>query len=433
MGQHRTLLAAIVETRERSQDEEVDAFNAMAEQLREKNATLSNRTLRRWLAGEVQTRPRAPQCRVALALWGFPMDELLAPPGPVGVVEHRPGESVAAEALTVDRQVMMAARRAQEFTAAAEQGGIGAESLDELRDDVRDLAGAYLHDPVTSMIAPLAEVQDAVFARLEGRQRPAQAAELYLLAGVASALLAKASQDLGRSRDAMTQARTAYVCADNAGHSGLRAWARGLQSLITYWAGRPTEAARYAHLGAAELGDGSGSVAAWLPSLEARAWALAGGQAESRSAIGRAEDARARHVVDDLDEIGGLFSFPLAKQRYYAAGAWVHLPDGATRASQDATAALELYEQGEDRSYSDAAGARAELALSRVLDGEIEGAGEAIAPVLGLPPERRIAGILASVSRIDTALRRPAVASPASQSIRGAIEAFARVPVGELT
>jgi hypothetical protein len=44
----------------------------------------------------------------------------------------------------------------------------------------------------------------------------------------------------------MTQARTAYVCADNAGHDGLRAYVRGIQSLTAFWAGWPHEALRYA-------------------------------------------------------------------------------------------------------------------------------------------------------------------------------------------
>jgi hypothetical protein len=51
-------------------------------------------------------------------------------------------------------------------------------------------------------------------------------------------LLAKASHDLAEPYAAMAQARTAYLCADNTDHDGLRAWLRGLQSLIAYWAGR---------------------------------------------------------------------------------------------------------------------------------------------------------------------------------------------------
>lgn len=66
-------------------------------------------------------------------------------------------------------------------------------------------------------------------AEMEDKQKPTQTRDLYLLAGRVSGLLAKASQDLVRPHDAMTQARTMFVCADNADHHGLRAWARGLK------------------------------------------------------------------------------------------------------------------------------------------------------------------------------------------------------------
>jgi hypothetical protein len=444
MAARRTLLELLIHAREKTQAEEVVAFNATARAKGEKGAALAIRTLRRWMSGDVVTRPRAAQCRVAQALWGYPIDELLAPPKPGALLalkqagrelEDRSGGADAVDPMTVERQVTMSARRAQRFTAAAESGGIGRETLDELRDDVRDLANAYLQEPVTTLLGPLAETQEAVFGKLEVRQRPKEAADLYLLAGVVSALLAKVSQDLGRTREAMTQARAAYVCADNAGHIGLRAWSRGLQSLITYWSGRPTEAARYARLGAEELDHHAGSVATWLPALEARAWALAGSDAEAVGAIQRAEDARAAFAADDLDAIGGLFSFPVEKQQYYAAGAYVQLADGPARAEQEASAALELYDRGgEHLAYSDAAGTRAELALARVLGGEIEGAGESLAPVLNLPSEMRITGIVESTARVFHALRRPALhSSPATKTLRGQIEAFTRVPAAELT
>jgi hypothetical protein len=42
----------------------------------------------------------------------------------------------------------------------------------------------------------------------------------------------KASHDLADPHAAMLQARTAVLCADQADHDGLRAWLRGLQSLV---------------------------------------------------------------------------------------------------------------------------------------------------------------------------------------------------------
>ncbi|MGH4014892.1 MAG: hypothetical protein ACRDSL_13430 [Pseudonocardiaceae bacterium] len=65
-------------------------------------------------------------------------------------------------------------------------------------------------------------LRTAHFGLLEGRQRPEQTRDLYLIAGITCGLMAKASHDLGAAHDAMTQARTGYACADNAGHNGLR-------------------------------------------------------------------------------------------------------------------------------------------------------------------------------------------------------------------
>ncbi|MGH3977690.1 MAG: hypothetical protein ACRDRZ_01620 [Pseudonocardiaceae bacterium] len=74
--------------------------------------------------------------------------------------------------------------------------------------------------------------------------------------------MANASHDLGDTHAGMTQARAAYVCADNAGHDGLRAWVRGLQSLVAYWAGWPHEALRCTQLGAEAAARATGTAAA---------------------------------------------------------------------------------------------------------------------------------------------------------------------------
>jgi hypothetical protein len=103
----------------------------------------------------------------------------------------------------------------------------------------------------------------------------------------------------------------------------------------------------------------------------------------SRNALAQAFDRRGAHQPDDLDNIGGLLIFSPAKQRYYAAGTYVCLDGAQESAEREALSALDLFESGrpEDRSFSDEAGARAELALARVHSEQIVGAHEALAPV----------------------------------------------------
>ncbi|MEV4415194.1 hypothetical protein [Catellatospora sp. NPDC049609] len=153
-------------------------------------------------------------------------------------------------------------------------------TVERLRDDVEQLARRCLCDPVTELFGPLLEVQERVFSRLEHEPRPEQAEQLYLLAALVSGQLAKAHHDLGRSHQAMTLARMAFVCADNIGHTALRAWTRALQSQLAYWADRPQEAAAFADCGVALAGEHTGSVASQLACAQARA-------AASRSAAAR--------------------------------------------------------------------------------------------------------------------------------------------------
>jgi tetratricopeptide (TPR) repeat protein len=457
--QRLTLLAVLIGRDERTHNEIVEKFERCARD-NDEDATLSVRTLRRWLAGDVRTAPRPSQRRVARLFWGYSMFELLAPP-PAGlagisrtgelIIGHPIGASPRSDLAgscistdepsgstnTLERQVAMATRRAARFATFAEIDNVGPEAIAQIQDDVVHLANAYIHDPLAAIMGDLIEEQEIVFRLLEGKQKPTLSRDLYLLAGVVSGLIAKASQDLGRFQEAMTHARTLYVCADNADHHGLRAWARGLQSLIAYWAGRPHEALRYAQSGSEHAVTVTGSVAAWLPALEARAWALMGDRDEAGDALGRAADRRATHRPDDLDAIGGLLAFPPAKHSYYAAGTYVCLEGQKQqeRAQSEALSALGLFEHGrsEDRSFSDEAGARAELALARVKAGHVDGAREALAPVLALEPERRIGGIVTSAARVHHALRGGRhAASPVIQSLREEIEGFCRVPAAAL-
>jgi hypothetical protein len=76
--------------------------------------------------------------------------------------------------------------------------------------------------------------------------------------------MARSTPGLGAAHDAMTQARTGYACAGNAGHDGLRAWTRGLQALITYRSGRLADSVRYAQSGAEASARSHGTARVWL-------------------------------------------------------------------------------------------------------------------------------------------------------------------------
>ena len=90
--QPATLLAVLVANSERTYEEIVDEFLRCARENHEK-ATLSVRTLQRWMKGRVHTAPRPAQRRVARLYWGYPHGHA-AGTGTTGYLDHASGKPV---------------------------------------------------------------------------------------------------------------------------------------------------------------------------------------------------------------------------------------------------------------------------------------------------------------------------------------------------
>ena len=429
----RTLLELLLWQRDQTYDEVVAEFTRLAQE-RGERATLTTRHLRRLASGE-RSGVTPVTRRVLQAMFGRSAEDLLAPYGRGGGLALVPRGLVAPMpvATTTEEMLTLAAQRARKFALLAGQNELADETLEQIYDDVRQLVTAYPQRPLATILGDLVATQDTVFTLLEVQRRPAHARQLYLLGGVLGGLLAKASHDTADPVAALTQSRTAYLCADQADHDGLRAWIRGLQALITYWDGRLNESVRYAQQGA-QFAERSGSTAAvWLPVSEARAWAALGNVPETRRAIDRAEAGWENVRGDELDELGGICQFSRARQLYYAADALAWLPAEARQAQDYAGQAVAAYEDtsSPEWAFGDAAGSRCDLAVARIAVGEIEGARDAVAPVLELPGEQRIRGIISSVQHVHTALRRPEL-PPAGRDLQEEIEVFAKTPLRPL-
>lgn len=428
----RTVLEHLVWQRDRTYEELTADFDRLASEMKER-ATLSPRHLRRLASGERSGTTPVTR-RVLHRMFGRPVEELLQPwmeshalipLSPLGCVPSGMSER---------ELIAMAAQRARRFTLSNEPT-LTAESVEQVYDDLRRLALAYPQQPLSELLGDLVDVQDTVYQLLEQRQRPQQARELYLLAGVVGGLLAKASHDLAEPHAALTQARAAFVCADNADHNGLRAWLRGLQTMVAYWAGRHSESVRYAQSGAEFASRSRGTVSVWLPVSEARALAALGDGDGARTAIHRAEDAWDQVQPDQLDELGGICSFSRIRTLYYAADALAWLPDRAEAAGEYASQAVLAYSDhgSPEWAFGDQAGSHADLAISRLALGELDGAAEAIAPVLQLESRRRINGIVHSVKRVHDALRHSGLATDErAGDLLDELEDFTRTPVSAL-
>ncbi|MEU1015852.1 hypothetical protein ABZ383_23370 [Streptomyces sp. NPDC005900] len=407
------------------------------------NLAPSERTYERWYSGASKPVPDAR--RVLAHMFGHPIGELLAPPGagphPAGA--PRTGQPAPTDHISpctdiqeMGRQAAMAANRALRYAVMAETSAIGPETFAHIRDEVTRIGAAYPRVALHEILSDLTEVHDLIFRLLEsGRATPAQGVDLQLLAAMASGMLAKASHDLGDPKSAMMQARAAYVCADQAGHNGMRAWVRGLQSLIAYWSGRPADAATYAAHGTAALAARSGSVSVWLAALEARAHAVLGDSDGVRSAVLRVGTARDSAVPDDLDSIGGILTFPRPRQAYYVAEAQVLLDGGGAEAERSAQEAVQAYVSApaDEWAFGDAAGARTNLALARIARRDLEGTAEAVHPVLDLPPSQHNHGIVASARRVHAALVASSLrAENQARDLRAQLELFTATPTPAL-
>ncbi|SDS48848.1 XRE family transcriptional regulator [Actinopolymorpha singaporensis] len=277
----RTVLEHLIRQRDQTYDEVAEAFETLARQTGERGASMSARHLRRLASGQ-RTGMTPVTRRVLQAMFGRPAAELVAPYAPTGPAAASgpatgpafgPDHETAFGQDAHDLEILeRSARRARAFGLLVARTALGEESLDQVYAEVRQLTHAYQQRPLPRILGTLAATQDLLFTLLEGPQHPAHVRRLHFAAALVSGMLAKLAHDRVDAPNAMAHAYAAFVCADLADHNGLRAWARGLQSVVAYWIGRPHDAIRYAQAGADYATTDGTEV--WLHASEARALAV---------------------------------------------------------------------------------------------------------------------------------------------------------------
>jgi len=248
-------------------------------------------------------------------------------------------------------------------------------------------------------------IRNRGFDLLARTKRTDQEHDLYLIIGQACGLLASVSFDLGNPEAATEQARAAWIYGAHIGHNSLCAWARGMEALIAFWSDRPHEAVRLAREARQYCPPGTALVRVLC--IEARAWSHLRNGDEAKGAMRAAHDAWARgDRADELhDEIGGEFSFDAARQAFCNGSAFVELGD-PEQAIRETGRAIELYRaMPADRRWPKVeAEAHADLGAAYLLESEFDGAREALAPVLALPPEHRVQGLTQRLVRVRSLL-----------------------------
>ncbi|MFC5804523.1 hypothetical protein [Streptomyces formicae] len=438
----RTLLRHLLDEREwHDYDVFLPRFQQAARELAEREGPESlarlepaKRTFQGWYYGDRQ--PNVDARRVLVHLLGHtikqlwtrvPEDtELRGPALQFGTAATHAEPGVDLHEMR--RTGAMAARRAMDFAMGAERELVGEDTVGFLGDEVARLAAAYPRVPLSEIWGDLAQSQDEAFRLLEsGRTRPSQSRDLLFMAGALSFMMAKGSHDIGDPKAAMMQARTASFCARQAEHTGLTALVDGLKSLISYWANRPDDALHYAQQGAATAAVLQGTVTPWLYGLQARAAALLGQEETVHTANQQARALRERIVPDELDALGGIFTYPEIKQRYYTVEAAVLLGHGDARVASAAEDAVQGFSDPSDPdwAFGDQAGAQCNLALVRLYGDDLDGAAEAVRPVLDLAPSHRNNGIVVSTDRVRAALTRgPVRDAVVARDLRAEIEMY---------
>lgn len=299
--------------------------------------------------------------------------------------QHQQGQSEAAQALACgggDGRIDLDAHDVVPPQPVGQQGGVPAG------------AGADLQRPVPGL-----DVEVAQHAEDHGR--------------------AWMSSDLGQLREADAQGRTAWLCAELSGHNDLRAWALSTRSKVAFWDGRLRDAITFARRGAAY--SPSGTVGVLLACQEADAWSQLGAEEEALAVLARAEDARDASTGED--QIGGIFACQPARQENYAAAVQLRIGRPA-EALRSADNALTLLLVQPVRAYGTEAQIHISQAAAHLAIGEAEGALEALAPVLALPPDHRLAPVTRRLHELSATIGRPHDSGTAAVGLCSAIEEF---------
>lgn len=403
-------------------------------------ATIEKRQFFRYAHGEVRTPQTVARRILEFMFPGIPAAHLLKPvpskPGP-GVPQSVAGRGSAVKSFEygLEDVITAAANESARFAAQAESSNVGPHTLEQLEADIRRIVDSYPNRPVGLLFHEVRALRDRAFELLEGRQPPRYTRDLYVGAGVLCGVLANASFDLGRYDAAETQARTAFLFGELAGHNGLRVWVRGLQALISYWDGRPADAVRLAESGSAFTPE-SGTAHIRLASIKARAYGQLGRADDALAALSAADHLRER--LAEGDELpGGMMAFPVEKQLFYASSThlWLSGPQHLSDAEVSADEAVEMFQTAspEQQRLGEMSLARMDLAMARLGRGDIDGVAAQIHAVLGTNARRRTESVDRRIGHFSRQLAlHPAAGSPVAIGLRESIIAHQEGTIAEL-
>ncbi|SCL12849.1 hypothetical protein [Micromonospora inyonensis] len=288
-------------------------------------------------------------------------------------------------------------------------GPVGCESIESLQEEMALLAragGMAAFDMFTSA----RRLRDEARKLAESTRRPGDLADLYVIVGQGTALMASTAFDLGHWNDSAALARASTQYADLAGHASLKAWTYGLQMTLANWRNEPDAALTYFARAMRAAPDGEPKLR--LRYIASRSHALladAESVAEVLEAARRDRDMAASRADDLSGSVGGEFAFGEARAAACAAAAWLDLRNGE-QAARYAREALQVYEALplSRRPYSQINGTQIDVAAAHLHMRDRDGAGEALQGVLDLPAQKRNVSLTGRLEKVGRLLTTPA-------------------------
>ncbi|GAA0602682.1 hypothetical protein GCM10009534_41570 [Kribbella sandramycini] len=304
------------------------------------------------------------------------------------------------------------------FLTFAEESNAGELTVEQLNADIRRVAQLYLRAPTQPLFERSRAVRDRAFALLEGNQSPNQSRDLYSAAGWAITLLAWMSTDLGRPDVAEIHARTAWACAEAADHHELRAWIRATQHTAAFWQDDFTRAGEYAQDG---LRYATGTSRRFLTGALAVDLARSGQSSAAQQALKTAQDVATEPHESE-------FPGPLLCTPERAEGIWsdTHLALGRVKPTlTHANRSVAGFEAAPHvtRNLGSERMIRLQQAKAHLLLGELDGAIDAMQPVLGTALEYRVRPLLHRLGEV-TALAEPFTRTARGRDLRDRLRNF---------
>lgn len=314
-----TLLQQLMAERRWTRNDTLDRLAVRAPSVGADDFALSLRQLDRMLAGQVETLPHASTCRVIEAEFERRIEDLLSfvdqpssaakrTPAPATRPYDPPSGHEDADLPTL----MAAAADSAEF---ALWQGVDQLCVDTLYLRLSRLAHDYVHSDMMPIVRAVHELRAETIkllprAGIFGR-------ELYLVAGICSAVLAHAAGNLGHLPKSPWHVNAALRFAELGRRPVLAAWALGVQALQLEWSGYPDRSLDTLSKASTYVGrepESPGTTGVWLTAIEARAHARRGDAHATRRALDQVtfhRDQSANHRTGeyDMEFIGGILTF----------------------------------------------------------------------------------------------------------------------------